>query len=63
MALIIALVNQSKCAAISDYTYEVMVGDGTYDGSRVIARGRIEKHKRADGWQALAQRLIDQERA
>ena len=63
MALIIVIVNQSQLAAISDYTYEVMVGDGTAARSSVIAHGRVEKHQRADGWQALAQRVVDQERA
>lgn len=58
MALIVVLQNISELAAISDYRYEVLVGDGS-PRSKVIARGTVCGHKRADGWKALVQQLLD----
>jgi hypothetical protein len=59
MALILVLVNKSELAPVSDYTFEVLVGDGSKERSRVIAAGKVEQHRRADGWQALVQRVLD----
>ena len=60
MALILVITNQSNLASTSDYNYQVLIGDGS-PRSKTIAQGRILGHVRADGWQTLAQRLIDQE--
>ena len=60
MSLIIVLQNISKLAPISNYRYEVLVGDGTVSGSSVLERGMIEGHTRADGWRALLQKLLEQ---
>ena len=59
MSLIVVVTNKSKLAPISDYTYEVLVGDGTVARSHSIARGEILAHPRADGWQALIRRVLD----
>ena len=61
MALIIVLVNTSGLAEISNYRYEVMVGDGSPARSNIIETGVIEGHVRAEGWRVLAQKLIDHE--
>ena len=63
MALIIVFTNQSHLAPISDYTYEVLVGDGTPARSQSLACGTIKAHERARGWQALVQLLLDKEHA
>lgn len=60
MALILALVNKSKLAPVSDYRYQVLVGDGGPD-SKVIATGVIKAHTRSDGWKALIQRVLDEQ--
>lgn len=41
---------------MSDYDYVVSIND-----RRVLARGKIEGHRRKDGWQALVARLLDAE--
>lgn len=58
MALILVLVNRSNLAPVSDYDYEVMVGDGTPARSKTIARGIVTGHERAAGWEALVQKLL-----
>jgi hypothetical protein len=62
MSLIVVMTNISKLAPISDYNYEVLVGDGTVSGSQTIVRGRITGHERDAGWQALVGRVLDQHR-
>jgi hypothetical protein len=59
MALIVIATNVSQLAAVSDYRYEVLIGDGTVERSTVITRGVIKKHRRDDGWRALVQRILD----
>jgi len=61
MALILIIQNQSNLAPISDYKYDVLVGDGSPARSDVIARGVIIGHTRADGWQTLVRMLLEQE--
>lgn len=61
MALIVVLTNKSNLAPVSDYTYEVLVGDGTASRSTVIARGTVLGHRRQEGWQKLVQALLDHE--
>lgn len=66
MALILVLQNVSpkvdgKLSPISDYNYEVMVGDGTVWGSHRIAKGEVKGHTREDGWKALVERLLQEE--
>ena len=58
MALILALVNKSNLAPVSDYTYEVLIGDGGVN-SKCIAQGTIKGHTRSDGWQVLVQKLLE----
>ncbi len=58
MSLIIVATNISKLAPISDYNYEVLVGDGTIKGSSIITNGKIIGHKRDDGWKALVERIL-----
>lgn len=60
MALILVFVNKSQLASVSDYTVEVLVGDGTPERSKTIARGNIKGHKRANGWQKLVQQFLDE---
>ena len=61
MALILCLTNISKLAPVSNYRYEVLVGDGSLDRSKVLARGTLTGHTRNDGWQALVAKLLAQE--
>jgi len=60
MALIVVVQNISELAPVSDYGYEVLVGDGTSARSRVITKGEIKAHVRSDGWKTLIQRVIDE---
>lgn len=60
MSLIVVVTNKSNLASVSDYYYEVLVGDGTVARSQTLARGRIEQHVREAGWKALVQRVIDE---
>ena len=57
MSLIVVLQNRSGLAPVSDYTYRVLVGDGS-PRSRTIAAGTIVQHRRTDGWKALVQRVL-----
>ena len=59
MALILVFVNKSDLAPISDYTVEVLVGDGTPARSRTIARSEVKGHRRSDGWQVLVNRFME----
>lgn len=63
MALIIVFVNKSELAPVSDYDYEVMVGDGSVGRSRTIERGRVTGHTRADGWDELVALMLTQRKA
>lgn len=58
MALIIVLQNISALADISDYNYQVLVGDGTPERSNILAAGTLKGHCRADGWHALVNQLL-----
>ena len=59
MALIIVLHNISNLAQVSDYRYQVLVGDGTAERSKVLAAGTVLRHERADGYKALLRALLD----
>lgn len=61
MALIVVIQNISHLAPTSDYTYEVLVGDGTVGGSHRITGGRVNGHVRKDGWLPLVQKVLDVE--
>ena len=65
MSLILVIHNVSAdvsaLAPISDYRYQVLVGDGTLDGSCTLALGMITGHRRADGWQKLVSLLLEKE--
>ena len=61
MALIVVLCNVSDLADVSNYTYQVMVGDGTASNSRTIVAGTVLNHTRSEGWQKLVQMMLDKE--
>ena len=61
MSLIIVIQNMSGLAPVSDYRYQVLVGDGTVKGSKILAAGELKGHMRTDGWPALVQKLLDDE--
>lgn len=61
MSLILVITNTSRLTPVSDYSYEVLIGDGTSERSKCIAAGTIAAHTRADGWKTLVQRLLDQD--
>ena len=58
MALIIVLQNMSALADWSDYRYEVLVGDGSVAGSRVLERGSVTGHFRPWGWERLVKKFL-----
>lgn len=60
MALMVILTNRSNLAPVSDYCYEVLVGDGTPENSKTICLGIVAQHVRADGWQELVSRVLQQ---
>lgn len=60
MSLIVVATNKSALAPVSDYNYEVLIGDGTRAGSYTITCGEIKSHTRSDGWKKLIQRILDQ---
>lgn len=57
MSLIVIAQNISNLASESDYTYQVLVGDGG-PRSRILATGTVKKHRRSDGWKALIRRIL-----
>lgn len=59
MALIVVVQNISQLAPVSDYRYEVLVGDGSIR-SKTIAKGEVKAHARVDGWKKLVQRVLDE---
>ncbi len=61
MSLIVILRNTTDLAEVSNYDYEVLVGDGTRERSHTITKGVIVGHKRSDGWAPLVQRVLDKE--
>ena len=61
MSLIVIVTNKSGLSPVSDYHYEVLVGDGTVERSVTLAKGRVEGHTRTDGWKALIQKVLDAE--
>jgi hypothetical protein len=61
MALILVFHNDATASidsGLGHYNVEVLVGDGTREGSRTIAQGRVENHTRSDGWEALVQKFL-----
>lgn len=60
MSLIVVARNLSSLAPISDYAYEVLVGDGSPQKSRTIVAGIVVGHRRDDGWKVLIQRVLDE---
>ena len=63
LALIVVITNKSDLAPVSDYNYEVLVGDGTKQRSKTIARGQVKGHRRDDGWKKLVQLVLEGEGA
>jgi len=53
MALIVTARNLSGLADISDYEVGAWINDTP------IWKGRVEGHRRADGWAALVRRIAD----
>lgn len=64
MALILVFHNDFKgdgeLPEDSAYDVQVLVGDGTKEGSHLIADGRIEHHNRSDGWEKLVSTFLRQ---
>lgn len=61
MALILVFHNDSTGGETdANYNVEVMIGDGTAERTRTIAKGRVEGHDRGDGWEALTRRFLDE---
>jgi len=58
VALIVVFVNKSNLAPVSDYTVEVLVGDGSAERSKMIYRGVVNDHERALGWEMLLQQFV-----
>lgn len=64
MALILVFHNDSTGTDdAANYNVRVMMGNGTKERTHDIAGGRVEGHNRADGWQALVQRFLDERTA
>lgn len=61
MSLIVVITNVSRLAPVSNYVYKVLVGDGTPERSTTLAMGKVNGHPRDDGWQALVQKVLDEE--
>jgi hypothetical protein len=59
MSLILVVTNCLRLAPVSNYDYQVLIGDGTEAGSTIIAAGLIKNHTRTDGWKVLVQMLLD----
>ena len=59
MSLIIVIRNTTQLAPISDYEYEVLVGDGTAERSLVLEIGTLKGHVRDEGWRKLLSMLVD----
>lgn len=59
MALIVVFINKSQLAPISNYSVQVLVGDGTVERSRILYEGTVEGHRRADGWPMLLQQFVN----
>jgi hypothetical protein len=60
MSLIVVVTNISGLAPVSDYKYQVLIGDGTPERSQILAQGEIKQHSRGDGWKALIRRVLDE---
>ena len=60
MALIVILQNISALAPVSDYRYEVRIGDGSDARSHTIEFGVVKGHTRSDGWDVLVDKLLRQ---
>jgi hypothetical protein len=54
MALIVVLENMSNIAPVSDYKY------GVYVNETLIEQGNVKGHTRADGWEVLLRKMLDQ---
>lgn len=52
MALIIALVNKSDLAEVSDYEVNVFVNE-----RHIAGPFEVKKHRRSDGWQKLVKQF------
>jgi len=58
MSLIIALHNISRLADVSDYEYQVLVGDCSTERSQTLETGYVRGHRRVDGWAALVAKFV-----
>ena len=55
MALIIALVNKSELAPVSDYRADVYINE-----RHIAGPFKVEGHERKDGWEALVKQFAAQ---
>ena len=60
MALIITFVNKSNLALISNYDYQIMIGDGSVERTVTIESGKVIGHTRDDGWVRLVELMLEQ---
>lgn len=60
MSLIVVLHNISNLADVSDYDYQVFIGDGSVYGSKLLESGKVRGHARAAGWPVLLRQLLAQ---
>ena len=59
MALIIVLKNVSNLAPVSDYKYQVLIGDGG-PMSNIIETGKVIGHDRSKGWEELVKAFMEE---
>lgn len=57
MSLIIVLRNTTDLKPVSNYEYKVLIGDGG-PNSKVLETGKVLKHHRKDGWEALIEKFL-----
>ena len=60
MALIIAFVNKTNLSPISNYDYQIMIGDGSVERTTIIESGKVLNHTRDDGWVKLVELMLEQ---
>ena len=62
MALIITFINKTNLSPVSNYDYQVMVGDGSVERTVTIESGKVLNHTRDDGWVKLVELMLEQRR-
>ena len=60
MALIITFVNKTNLSPVSNYDYQIMIGDGSLERTATIESGKVLNHTRDDGWVKLVELMLKQ---